>query len=145
MFFTVAWKIFISDVLGRFDLHILASFLQAFHAWVFPVLISWRLLCTQTPRNFESSTTSSKVREEVLIATWQRWKCLNRLRTGVGRSRDAMQKWGFYSDQQLVSAVLNPRQCNTCFSALSLMIYALVRTLPNTQSVLRSVLTNGLV
>lgn len=41
--------------------------------------------------------------------TWQRWKCLNRLRTGVGRSRDAMQKWGFYSESTACECGIEPQ------------------------------------
>ena len=26
---------------------------------------------------------------------WTEWKCLNRLRTGVGRSKVSLQKWGY--------------------------------------------------
>ena len=28
---------------------------------------------------------------------WAKWKCLNRLRSGVGRSREALSRWGYLS------------------------------------------------
>ena len=28
-------------------------------------------------------------------ASWARWKCLNRLRTGVGRGKVSLNKWGY--------------------------------------------------
>ena len=29
---------------------------------------------------------------------WIEWKCLNRLRTGVGRSKEFLQRWGYLGD-----------------------------------------------
>ena len=34
-------------------------------------------------------------------ARWTEWKCLNRLRTGVGLSKEFLQRWGYLDDSNL--------------------------------------------
>ena len=49
-------------------------------------------------------------------ASWLQWKSLNRLRTGVGRSKVDMAKWGYHNGPvpQYVGAAPSSRPCRTC-------------------------------
>ena len=48
------------------------------------------------------STTMGIVASEQLPPgageSWAKWKCLNRLRTGVGRAKVTLSKWGYRHD-----------------------------------------------
>ena len=41
--------------------------------------------------------------------TWAKWKCLNRLRAGVGRSKVSLSKWGYSSSPTICDCETEPQ------------------------------------
>ena len=55
--------------------------------------------------NLPTTTTMSISAKEVLPpgadSSWAEWKCLNRLRSGVGRSKVTLKKWGYLDTEDV--------------------------------------------
>ena len=47
---------------------------------------------------------------------WTVWKCPNRLRTGVGRSKETLNRWGYLDNSQDLKCKCGttPKQCTIC-------------------------------
>ena len=70
----------------------------------------WNKRLTKLPPSTKMDLT---VDEEVLPPgakePWQRWKCLNRLRTGVGRSKVTLERWGYYQGSTICDCETAPQ------------------------------------
>ena len=76
---------------------------------------------------------------------WTEWKCLNRLRTGVGRSKVSLQKWGYLDTAEDVTCDCRTalRPCSIYSSVLSWSKCAQQTTLQSTMRMPKNASNNG--
>ena len=86
--------------------------------------IAWNDRLCSLPDHVNMSMAAAELLPHGAEASWAEWKCLNRLRTGVGRSKVNLKKWGYLdsdnclcecgTEETMAHLLRCPRLENTC-------------------------------